>query len=80
MGGGVVAGNFFTHTSYRVASSCDDKLPANSRKIDVAGNWLRFDQWSEGGGNCILPSFRDYTRSRRPLEVRTVWYKTCTLP
>jgi hypothetical protein len=61
MGGGVVAGNFFTHTSYRVASSCDDKLPANSRKIDVAGNWLRFDQWREYKNNCTPPGFHDGT-------------------
>jgi hypothetical protein len=35
---GVLAGNFFTHTIYSLASSCDKKLPANRQKNGVAGN------------------------------------------
>ena len=61
MGVGQLAGNFLTHTSYSLASSCDKKLPANREKNDVAGNWLLFDQWSEDRNNCTALSFLDCT-------------------
>jgi hypothetical protein len=37
---GVLACNFFVDTRPISASSYEEMLPVNCRKIDVAGNWL----------------------------------------
>jgi hypothetical protein len=36
-----------------------EKLPATRRKNDVAGNWLRFDQWNEEEDNCTASRSSD---------------------
>jgi hypothetical protein len=60
VGGGVVVCNFLSAGSTLSSRTCAEKLHANCPTIDVACNWLRFDQWSQDRNNCSKNRFRDW--------------------